>query len=82
MTARFAAADRAILLAVKGVGPTVVARLEQIGIASLADLAGRDARQICEHVSAEVGGTCWRNAPRARAAIEAAIAASRAVVGP
>ena len=77
MTARFPAADRAILLAVKGVGPTVLARLEQIGIASLADLAGRDARQICAHVSAEIGGTCWRNAPRARAAIEAAIGAAQ-----
>jgi len=78
MTARFPAADRATLLAVKGVGPTVLARLEQIGIASLADLSSRDARQICEHVSAEVGGTCWRNAPRAHAAIAAAIAAARA----
>lgn len=78
MTARFASPERALLLAVKGVGPTVVARLEEIGIASLADLGTRDARQICEHVSAIVGGTCWRNAPRARAAIEAAIAAARA----
>lgn len=78
MTAAFPAHERAVLLAVKGVGPAVVARLEQIGIASLADLAAWDAQAICDHVSAALGSTCWRNAPRARAAIQGAIAAARA----
>lgn len=73
MSATFPPPERAALLAVKGVGPTVIARLEQIGIASLADLATRDAQEICDHVSAMLGATCWRNAPRARAAIQAAI---------
>jgi hypothetical protein len=78
MSATFPPSERAVLLAVKGVGPTVIARLEQIGIASLADLAHRDATAICDHVAAMLGGTCWRNAPRARAAIQSAIDAARA----
>ena len=39
----FAEHERAILLAVKGVGPTVVLRLEQMGVEDLATLAGQDA---------------------------------------
>ncbi|MDQ7759384.1 hypothetical protein RAB70_16565 [Xanthomonas sontii] len=35
----FDAEDRSVLLAVKGVGPTVVARLEQLGVHSLQALA-------------------------------------------
>src|SRR3546814_2463098 len=37
--ARFSAEDRAVLLAVKGVGPTVLERLETLGIASMEALA-------------------------------------------
>jgi len=55
------------LLAVKGAGPTVVGRLEQQGIDSLAVLVRLNAASVCADVSAMVGGTCWRNAPRARA---------------
>lgn len=39
----FSPEERAALLKVKGVGPTVVARLEQLGITSLAQLAAADA---------------------------------------
>jgi hypothetical protein len=73
----FPAPERALLLAVRGVGPGVVSRLEQIGIHSLPALAGRDAGAICAEVSALLGTTCWRNAPKARQAVEAAIAAAR-----
>ncbi len=73
----FAAAERATLLAVKGVGPTVVKRLEQMGIATLADLAKRSAGEICVNAAAVVGSTCWKNSPQARKAIEAAITAAR-----
>ncbi|PKP99287.1 MAG: Pathogenicity locus [Alphaproteobacteria bacterium HGW-Alphaproteobacteria-13] len=76
MTA-FPAEERERLLAVKGVGPTVVARLEEIGIASLAELAGQSAEDICRRVSLLTGATCWRNSPQSRAAIEGAIAAAR-----
>lgn len=71
---RFPDAERAALLAVKGVGPTVIERLETIGITSLAELARQDVDGICTQVSLMLGSTCWRNSPMARAAIAAAIA--------
>lgn len=74
----FTAAERAVLLAVKGVGPTVVQRLEQVGIEDLAALARQDAGAVCAAASAMLGSTCWRNSPQARAAIAAAIEAARA----
>ncbi|MBA4013049.1 MAG: Pathogenicity locus [Phenylobacterium sp.] len=74
----FSAEERAVLLAVKGVGPTVVQRLEQVGIEDLAGLAHQDAGAICAAASAMLGSTCWRNSPQARGAIAAAIEAARA----
>lgn len=73
----FSANERAVLLDVKGVGPTVIARLEQMGISSLPDLAQRDAETICASAAAILGSTCWKNIPQARAAINAAIAAAK-----
>lgn len=66
--------DRELLLKVKGVGPKVIERLELIGFTSLDDLAEASSTEITEWVSKELGSTCWRNSPQARAAIEAAIA--------
>lgn len=43
------------LLALKGVGPTVVARLEQMGIDSLAVLSKANACDIPAQASAAVG---------------------------
>lgn len=66
--------ERAALLSVKGVGPAVVARLEQIGFESLAHLSKANTLDIVSQVSAIIGSTCWKNSPQARAAIQAAIA--------
>ena len=74
----FSDRERALLLAVKGVGPTVVRRLEEMGVEDLADLATREAAELCAVASAMLGSTCWRNSPQARGAIAAAIAAARA----
>jgi predicted RecB family nuclease len=70
----FSSEERDRLLAVKGIGPTVIARLEEIGITSLADLAEQKADEICGRVSLLTGSSCWRNSPQSRAAIEGAIA--------
>lgn len=70
----FSPEERKALLGVKGVGPTVVARLEQMGFASLAQLSEANALDIVAQASAIVGSTCWKNSPQARAAIQAAIA--------
>ncbi len=72
--------ERQVLLGVKGVGPTVVQRLEQMGVEDLAGLAVQDAGAICAAASAAVGSTCWKNSPQGRATIEGAIAAARAYV--
>lgn len=69
--------ERQALLKLKGVGPTVVDRLEQLGIVSLAQLARADALEIVTQASALVGSSCWKNSPQARAAIQAAIALAR-----
>ena len=69
--------ERAVLLAVKGVGATVVARLEQLGFHSLLQLAQADPGDIVSQASAMLGSSCWRNSPQARAAISGAIAAAR-----
>jgi predicted RecB family nuclease len=78
----FSTADRAVLLAVKGVGPTVVTRLEQMGISTLKKLATQNAVTICSEAAALTGGTCWKNSSIARKAIISAIdAAQRATAG-
>jgi len=74
---KFPPEERQRLLALKGVGPTVVARLEQLGFSSLQDLGAADVTAILEQASAAVGSTCWRNSPQARAAIEAVVALAR-----
>lgn len=73
----FSPDERAVLLGVKGVGPTVIARLEQIGIDRLAALAEGDVQAICAAASAIVGSTCWKNSPQARGAIASAIEAAK-----
>jgi predicted flap endonuclease-1-like 5' DNA nuclease len=70
----FSAEERRALLTVKGVGPTVVARLEQQGFTSLNQLSRANALDIVTAAARQVGSTCWKNSPQARAAIESAIA--------
>ncbi len=69
----FTAVEREALLAVKGVGPTVIQRLEEIGIHSFDELIQYQPRDIAELVSSMLHSSCWKNSPRALASIEAAI---------
>ena len=71
--ARFPANERDALLAVKGVGPTVVQRLEEMGIASLRQLAAAEPYEIVVSAVGLTGSTCWKNSPQARAAIQSAV---------
>jgi predicted flap endonuclease-1-like 5' DNA nuclease len=73
----FSDEERAQLLALKGVGATVVARLEQIGFAELSQLAGQDPADLNYQISAALGSTCWRNSPQARAAMQAIVDLAR-----
>ena len=73
----FAPSERQALLAVKGVGPTVIARLEQMGIESLAHLARANAADVLARGAALAGSSFWNNSPQARTAIHGAIAAAQ-----
>ena len=78
----FPRVERQILLAVKGEGPTVVARPEPIGITALAEPAGRSPEGVCAEGTGLTGSASWMNSPQARkansAANEAAQSNSRA----
>jgi len=74
----FSADERQRLLSVKGVGPKVLSRIEELGIEDLATLARQDAAELCRLAAGLTGSTCWRNSPQARAAITGAIAEARA----
>ena len=76
--ARFPPEEREALLAVRGVGPTVVQRLEQMGIASLRQLAAAEPSEIVASAAGLTASTCWKNSPQARAAIQAAVDLARA----
>ncbi len=73
----FSDSEREALLAVKGVGPTVLKRFEEIGIDSFADLAAHEVDDIAEMVASMLRTTCWKNSPQAKAAIKAAIARAK-----
>ncbi|UTV30740.1 hypothetical protein [Photobacterium atrarenae] len=77
----FSDSEREALLAVKGVGPTVLKRFEEIGIDTLSDLATYQADDIAEMVASMLRTTCWKNSPQAKAAITAAIARAKAGLG-
>ena len=61
------------LLAVKGIGKTVLQRLQQMGVDDVAKLAAADLDDILEQGAQLTGSTCWKNSPQAKAAIAAAI---------
>ncbi|WP_285960714.1 DUF4332 domain-containing protein [Pseudomonas tohonis] len=77
----FTPETRAQLVALKGVGPTVVDRLEQIGLRTLEQLAGCEAADLTRQISQMMGSTCWHNSPQARAAIQAIIDFARQHAG-
>lgn len=66
--------ERAALLALKGVGPTVIARLEQLGFSRLSQLKTARMEDIVAQASSLVGSSCWKNSPQAKAAINNVLA--------
>ena len=53
----FSLEERIALLGLKGIGPTVITRLEQMGIESLADLSKASVSDILTQASAATGST-------------------------
>ena len=60
------------LLAEKGIGKTVLQRLQQMGLDDVAKLATADVDDMLQQGAALTGSTCWKNSPQARAAMQAA----------
>ncbi|MGI9377423.1 MAG: helix-hairpin-helix domain-containing protein [Tsuneonella suprasediminis] len=81
MVRQFSADERAALLAIRGVGPTVIQRLEEIDVASFDDLANTSVETVCNRVAAALGTSCWKNSPQAKGAIAAAIDYARTQTG-
>ncbi|GKX60876.1 helix-hairpin-helix domain-containing protein [Leminorella grimontii] len=73
----FSEQEKSLMLAVKGVGPTVISRLEQIGFSSLSQLAAAETEQVTKQIAQMMGSTCWHNSPQARAAVEGVIELAR-----
>ncbi|AYL61216.1 helix-hairpin-helix domain-containing protein [Citrobacter youngae] len=65
----FSTTERQALLSLKGVGPKVIERLEQLGFHSLADLKNSTVDDITQQAASMVGSTCWKNSPQAKTAI-------------
>lgn len=61
------------LLAVKGIGKTILTRVQQMGVDDITKLAAADLDDILEQGAQLTGSTCWKNSPQAKAAIAAAI---------
>ena len=76
----FPPSERKALLALKGIGPTVITRLEQMGYESLTSLAKADSLDILAKGAQMTGSSCWKNSPQARAAIETAISFAKTKV--
>ena len=69
----FTEKEKIALLEVKGVGPTVIKRFEEIGIESFDTLTQYQSSEIAEMVASMLRTTCWKNSPQAKLAIDAAI---------
>jgi hypothetical protein len=69
----FSVIDKQKMLSLKGVGVTVISRLEQIGFCRLSELAQADAASITLQISQLMGSICWHNSPQARRCITAII---------
>jgi hypothetical protein len=69
----FSPLEKEKMVALKGVGLTVIARLEQIGFSSLDQLVGQDPEFVTKLISQMIGSTCWHNSPMARNSIKSII---------
>ena len=73
----FSEQEKAALLEVKGVVPTVVKRFEEVGIDSFAEPARYEPKEIAERVASMLRTSCWKNSPQALSAVKSAIERAR-----
>jgi len=58
---KFNADDRRRLLLTAGVGPRVLDRMEEVGVASIADLRRAGVANVVELVCRRIGTSAWAN---------------------
>jgi hypothetical protein len=73
ITPSFSEAEKIQMLALKGVGATVVSRLEQIGFSTLQELKDVNPLVVTKQISLMMGSSCWHNSPLAKNAIGAIV---------
>ncbi len=74
---RFSDDERERLLKVRGVGPAVIQRLEEVGFSRLGELADAEPAEVNEAVARMLGATCWANSPLARKAVVEVVALAK-----
>ena len=65
--------EKRSLLSQKGIGATILKRLEEMGLDDVKILAATNPDFILQRGAEITGSTCWRNSPQARNAIETAV---------
>ena len=65
--------EKRSLLSQKGIGATILKRLEEMGLDDAKILATTNPDFILQRGAEITGSTCWRNSPQARKAIETAV---------
>lgn len=65
--------EKRSLLSQKGIGATILKRLEEMGLDDVKILAATSPDFILQRGAEITGSTCWRNSPQARKAIETAV---------
>ena len=65
--------EKRSLLSQKGIGATILKRLEEMGLDDVKILAATNPDFILQRGAEITGATCWRNSPQARKAIETAV---------
>ena len=69
----FSEEEKRNLLSQKGIGATILKRLEEMGLDDVKILAATNPDFILQRGAEITGSTCWRNSPQARKAIETAV---------
>ncbi|MBF0803265.1 MULTISPECIES: recombinase RecA [Neisseria] len=70
----FTEAETQSLLAEKGIGKTVLQRLQQMGLDDAAKLVRAAVNDILQQGAALTGSICRKNSPQAKTAVAAAVA--------
>ncbi|ACX81473.2 recombinase RecA [Aggregatibacter actinomycetemcomitans] len=76
----FSDSEKRALLAQKGIGETILKRLEEMGLDDVSTLAATSPDFILQRGAEITGSTCWRNSPQARKTIETAVNWAKSVI--